>query len=685
MKKLVLFFVSIMSIHSFADEGMWTLNNFPRETVKKKYQFDATPDWVQHVQLSSARLAGGCSGSFVSNQGLILTNHHCAQSCIDQLSTPKKDYFQDGFYAETLEKEVKCPEIEINRLVEIKDVTEQIQKETQKLEGKEFNDKLKAISSKLEKECSQGQDSLRCDIVTLYEGGKYNLYKYQRYQDVRLVFSPEFAIAFFGGDPDNFMFPRFDLDMSFLRVYENNKPLSVKDYFKWSTGGAKDGELTFVTGHPGHTSRMLAVTQLEYMRDIQLPKNLIFYSELRGLLTQYQNLGAEQKRNSNSKLFGIENSLKATKGKFDALTDKNIFAQKVEAEQKLIAKLKSNPKLKAKYGMAWSQMAEAYTELKKIRLELLNFESNSFGTSLFGIAKNLVRSSKELKKPNELRLREYNDSALPQMKQKLFSKAPIYKDFEIVLFEFYLTKMREELGPDHQAIKLLFGNKSPKTLAKEIIEKTKIDNVEIRQKLFDGGEQAIKESTDPMIEFAKNIEVYARPLRAKYEDEIDTKIKKNSERIAKANFEVYGDKNYPDATFTLRISYGQVKGYDQLSGHVKPFTTFEGAFDRHTGEAPFKLPESWMNAKTKLNLKTNFNFCSTNDIIGGNSGSPVINKNSEIVGLIFDGNIQSLGGDFGYDASVNRAVAVNSEAILEALDKVYAAKRIKSEIEASRK
>jgi hypothetical protein len=675
--------VSLSSLAVQADEGMWTLNGFPTQKVEKAYGFDASKEWIDHVRLSSARLAGGCSGSFVSKNGLVMTNHHCAHSCIEQLSKAGHDFVETGFFAKTQADEVRCPEIEVNRLLDISDVTPQVTSATRGLTGKAFNDAQKGEMSKIEKECSGGSDNVRCDVVTLYHGGQYNLYKYHRFQDVRLVFAPEFSIAFFGGDPDNFNFPRYDFDISFLRVYENGKPLDNPEYFKWSEKGGKDGDLTFVTGHPGRTSRLLTVAQLEFQRDTALPQSLISGSELRGYVTEFQNRGAEEKRISGSILFGVENSLKAMKGKEATLLDPKFFEKKRVEEKKFRAKVDSNPKWKKEYGSAWAEIENAEAELKKIYVPLTYIENNrNMYSHLFGIAKTLVRLAQELPKPNEKRFREYADSNIPAVKQGLFSEAPIYPELENALLTFSLTKMREALTADNDFVKKTLGKKSPAQLAKELVEGSKLADVAYRKKLFEGGQKAIDESTDPMIRFAVLTDPEARTYRKKFEDEIEPVLKRNSEKIAKAQFAVQGTNTYPDATFTLRISYGQIKGYDQASGHVNPITTLGGAFERNTGSEPFALPESWLKAKPRLALDTPFNFCSTNDIIGGNSGSPVINSKAEVVGLIFDGNIQSLGGDYAFDPLVNRAVAVHSAGILEILNNVYGAGRIVNDITA---
>ena len=685
MKRLVIIAALIGAPPALADEGMWTYNNFPSAQVKEKYGFEPTQPWLDKVRLSSARLAAGCSASFVSANGLVMTNHHCARGCIEQLSTAQKDYIAHGFYAKTAADELKCPAMEVNQLTSITDVTERLNTATQGLTGKQYNDTLKAEMSKIEKECATS-DQVRCDVVTLYQGGKYNLYKYRRFQDVRLVFAPEHAIAFFGGDPDNFEFPRFVLDGTFLRTYEDGKPAQAEHSFKWSKAGVKEGELTFVSGHPGRTSRGLTVAELEYVRDVTLPKQQVLLAELRGMVHEFQKRGPEQKRISNNLLFGVENALKSSKGKHEALLDKKFFAQKAAAEQELRQKVDANPELKKKYGAAWDEIAKAQEQLKRVRKELAFIEGpQGFSSQLYTLAKHLVRGTEELTKENGQRLREYSEATLPALKANLFSPAPIYPELEIARLEFSLTKLREELGADHPFVKKVLGKESPRKLATRVVSGSQLRDPKLRKELFDGGKKALEASQDPMIRLAALVDPEARVVRKNYEENIESVIRKNGELVAKAKFEVYGTGIYPDATSSLRLSYGSVKGYLEDGKKVAPITTMAGAYERHTGEDPFALPQAWLDAKGKLKLATPMNFVSTNDIIGGNSGSPVINKDGEIVGLVFDGNIQSLGGDFGFDESVNRTVSVHSDALIESLQKVYGATRVLEELRPTNK
>jgi hypothetical protein len=692
MKRFALALVALAALASRADEGMWTYDNFPSQKVAKKYGFSPAKDWLDEARLSSVRLAGGCSGSFVSPDGLVMTNHHCAHSCIEQLSTKDRDFVAQGFYATTQDAEVKCPEIELNQLIQISDVTARIHGATEGLkigvskeQDKAFTDKRKAAMAAVERECAGGDDKLRCDVVELYHGGVYSLYKYKRFQDVRLVFAPEFRIAFFGGDPDNFNFPRYDLDVSFIRAWEDGKPAHTEHSFKWSNAGAKEGELTFVSGNPGGTDRELTMSELAYQRNIALPEAIADLAQYRGALTMFTQGSPEHARIGEAQLFGVENSFKALKGRFEALSTETLWNQKVEREKSLRAKVNQKPALKKKYGGAWDDVTKAIAMFQPRHREYRYIEEGAgFGSPLYRAARDLVRGTAELQKPDDQRLREYTDSKLPQLKQRLFSKAPLYPDFELFRLTYGLTKLREVLGADHPFVKKVLGKKSPAELAAELT-KSKLYDPAVRQQLWQGGHDAVMASDDPMIQLAKLVDPDARKLRRWHDDEYEPLRQHGDELVATAKFDLEGKSNYPDATFTLRLSYGTVKGVEDQGHHVNAITNFAGAFDRATGRDPFKLPDSWIAAENqkRIAMSTPFDFCSTNDIIGGNSGSPVFDKDLHIVGLIFDGHIQSLGGEYGFDETVNRSVAVDSAALTEALDHIYGAKRLVQELKAS--
>jgi hypothetical protein len=657
---------------------MWTFDAFPSAKVEQAYGFAPSAAWLDHVRLASARLALGCSGSFVSAQGLVLTNHHCVHACVEQLSTSGQDLVKAGFLAARPAEERACPGMEVDQLVSISDVTARVRAATKDLEGEGYQRALRGEIAELESAC-QTSAAVRCDVVSLYHGGLYHLYRYRRFQDVRLVFAPELAAAFFGGDPDNFEFPRYDLDVAFLRVYEGGKPAHMKDWFRWSASGARAGELTFVTGHPGGTSRALTAAQLAYERDVALPDRLIRLAEERGLVTGFQLLGEEEKRISTEHLLELENSYKALRGELEALQEPAFFRKKVAAEQALRAELAKDPERGPRALAAFDQIEKAQDRLREIRNELVSLE-HGLGGELFPMARALLRGAEERTKPDAARLREYRDSSLPALEQELFAGVPIHPALEKVLLAHGLAKVRETLGPDHPAVRRLLGKDSPEELAARAVGGTKLRDAAERRRLWEGGKAAVDASTDPMIALARAIDPDARAIRRTYEDEIESVVKKGEEVIADARFAVQGRTTYPDATFTLRLSYGQVKGWKEGTREIPPFTTFAGAFERNTGRDPFALPPSWLAARDRLDLSTPLDFVTTNDIVGGNSGSPVVNRDAEIVGVAFDGNIHSLGGEYGFDPAVNRAVAVHSAAILEALSKIYGAERLVDEL-----
>jgi len=684
-RRLVSVCLLLLAIHSYsakADEGMWLLDNFPSDRVEKLYGFRPDQHWLDRVRLSAVRLAQGCSAGFVSPRGLVQTNHHCAEECLEQISTSEKDLMTAGFYAKEEKDEAKCPEFELDQLIGIGDVTARVREAIEGKAGEAFTEAKRAVKAGIAKECSGGNDALRCDVVELYEGGIYNLYKYRRFQDVRLVFAPEQAIAFFGGDPDNFEFPRYDLDVSYLRVYQDGKPLdTAANYFPYARGDVKPGHLTFKVGNPGSTQRLDTVAELEYDRDVALPRSLFRASELRGLLTEFRTKGAEEKRIATGRLFSVENSLKARKGQFEALVDPALIAAKTKEENELRARVDEDPALKAEAGAAWDLIRDTLKRWKPKSERYAYTEGHSaFNTSLFSDAIALVRYPAEKAKPDEKRLPEYTDANFPGIKQSILADRPFYPELEKLTLTFSLTKLREVLGPDDPFVRTVLGKKSPEELGNEMVDGSRLRDVAFRKALLEGGQAAIDASSDPVIAMARLLDPDFRAVRKDYEDNFAAPLHQAHTAIARARFKTFGTSIYPDATFTMRISYGTVKGYWQDDKFIEPITRIAGLFERSTGALPYKLPDSWIAARPVLNMDQPMNFVTTNDIIGGNSGSPVINKAGEIVGLIFDGNIQSLGGDFGFDPAVNRAVAVNVGALREALTKVYHADRIAAEL-----
>jgi hypothetical protein len=666
-----------------ADEGMWLYNAPPKDRIKAKYGFELTPQWLDHVRLSSVRFNNGGSGSFVSADGLTFTNHHVGAQCVQQLSTEGHDYIKAGFYAKTQAEEAKCPNLELNQLVGIEDVTDKVNADVKAdMSAADAAQSQRASMSQIEKDCASAT-GLRCDVVTFYSGQVYNLYKYKKYTDVRLVFAPEFDIAFFGGDPDNFTYPRYDLDITFFRVYENDKPAHLDNYLQWSSSGVRDGDLVFVSGHPGSTGRMQTMAQLEFTRDVLYPSTLKLLARRITLLQDFSKQSGENARIAKETIFGLQNSQKAITGYESGLLDKSIMDAKGADEAKLRAAYKADPK-NAGAPDPWDEIAAAIKLQQSIYFDLTYLERmRGFGGSLPQIARALVRAGAEKPKPNAERMREYRDSALPSFEQQLFSAAPVYKNLETVMLTDSLAEMQNAAGADNPDVQKVLQGKSPAAAAKEMIANTKLDDVAVRKQLYEGGEAAIEASADPLIVAMRAIDPDARVARKEFEDKIDSVVRRDGTLIAKARFTQSGFTQPPDATFTLRLSYGEVKGY-QENGKAIPFdTNIGGAYEHaaeHGSQPPYKLPDSWINAKSKLDLKTPLNFVSTADIIGGSSGSPTVNKKGEVVGIIFDGNIESLPWNFAYGDVQGRAVSVDSRGIQEALRKIYGAGALADEL-----
>jgi hypothetical protein len=689
IKKLYLLIVVLFATHSniFAEEGMWPFSNVPKAEIKRRYGFEVTDKWLQNAQLASVRLNSGGSGSFVSPEGLVLTNHHVASETLQKLSTPEKDLVKRGFYAPTKEKELKAPDLELNVLVSIEDVTEKVNANIKPaMSSSETNEARTAAIAAIEKEASK--NNIRADVVTLYHGGQYHLYRYKRYTDVRLVFAPEFEVAFFGGDPDNFTFPRYCLDMTLFRVYENNQPLKVENYFKWSATGSKNGDLVFVSGHPGTTQRLYTVSHLEYLRDSGYPFLIRYLERRHRVLSQYSSKGEEQARQALEDLLSIENTLKSFRGSYEGLRDKSLMDRKREQEKVIVTHLSSNAEKKKQFGDPWSSIGRARKSLLEYDAERRLIENGmAFESTLFRIARNLVRLAFESEKPNAERLREYSEAGKPSLELGLYSTAPIYKEFERASLADSLLFLSEEMGASHPLVAKVLAGKSPQDRAKELVDGTKLEDVNVRKQIAAGGTKAIRESKDPMIELALLVDDRARSLRKRYDNEVTGIERDNYASISRLLFDKYGTSIYPDATFTLRLSYGTVRGYNEGRRKIEPYTYYKGLYERaaaHNYKKPYTLPESWVKSKNSLRLNTEFNFVSTTDIVGGNSGSPVFNRNSELVGLIFDGNIQSLAGSFIYDDRQNRSIAVDTRGMIEALRVVYSANELIKELTGNR-
>jgi len=669
---------------STADEGMWLFNKAPKDKIQRLHNYAVTDPWLDYLRLGSVRFNNGGSGSFVSADGLAFTNHHVGRVCLQQLSTAEKDYIKDGFYAKTEAEEGKCPDLELNQLVEIEDVSAEVQGAAKPgMNDADAGQAQRQKMSEIEKECSE-KSGLRCDVVTLYAGGVYNLYKYKKYTDVRVVFAPEAQMAFFGGDRDNFEYPRYDLDITFFRVYENGKPAHLEHYLHWSPKGTSVGDLVFVSGHPGGTERLLTMAELDFLKDVQTNFVIDMLTKRDQALHDYAAKSAENARVSADDIFGVENSLKAYKGRRQGLDDAELMGKKAEAEKKLRAAVDAEPKLKAEYGSAWEEIAKAVVVRKQLYFPYTFIERNlGFTAQMSSYARTLVRVTAEKQKPNELRLREYSDSRLPSLEQGLFSTEPVYRTLDVALMTEALTLMHDKLGADDATVQNVLAGRTPADAAAYYVNGSKLDDPAVRKQLYEGGPEAIAASTDTLIVLMREIDPRAREIRKQWDDQVDAPIRLNSTRLAKARFAVQGTNSYPDATFTLRLSYGTITGYTEMRKFVPPYTTMGGAYDHASAngnKGDFELPRSWVVAQSKLDLKTPLNFVHTSDIIGGNSGSPTVDKNGDVVGIIFDGNIQSLPWDFAYDDRQGRAVSVDSRAIIEAIRKIYSAAPLADEL-----
>jgi len=667
---------------SLADEGMWTFDNPPLKQLKERYGFEPSRAWLDHLRLASARFNDGGSGSFVSPHGLVLTNHHVALGQLQKVSSPEKDYVKDGFYAHTEAEELKCPDLEVNVLVAMEDVTPRVRSVVQP--GMTDEAALKARKAEIagiEKESLQ-RTGLRSDVISLYQGGEYWLYQYKKYTDMRLVFAPEQQIAFFGGDPDNFTYPRHDIDFALFRVYENDKPVEGHDYLKWNAKGAGDGELVFVSGHPGSTARLETMTQIETERDYFLPQALKVLNRRLETARRYAAQGPEQARQATNTIFGVSNSLKAYDGRAEGLADKNLVAKMQKDEDSFRALVAGRPEWEKAYGGAWNAIAQA--EVKHRGMLRTNRFYSLRWSRLQDIALSIVQYVAEVKKPDGERLPGYHDSQLDSLRFRLFSPAPVYPQLEATMLEAGLQLSREELSADDPYIKAVLGARTPAEVAKTSVEGTKLADPAFRKSLVNGGEAAVQASGDPMIALARTIDPFDRQRIKAFEDKVESVETPAGEKIGQARFAVYGKSLYPDATFTLRLAYGAVKGYPMNGTQAPPMTTFYGLYDRAYSfglKFPYNLPSRYLERRSKVDLDGPLDFVSTCDITGGNSGSPVVNKQGELVGLIFDGNIESLVGDFVYYEVNNRAVAVHSGAIIEALRELYDASPLADELE----
>lgn len=668
-----------------ADEGMWTVDNFPRDAVKQKHGVAVDDGWLRKVQHSVVRLESGCTGSFVSPDGLILTNHHCARRCIAENSTASRDLIANGFVSSDRAAELRCQGEAVSVLMETEDVTPAV---TTAMAGvapgdaaRVRNETLTTLESRCEASAKKAGTPLKCESVSLYQGGQSWLYKYKRYNDVRLAFAPEQAIAAFGGDPDNFQFPRWALDMSLLRAYEGGKPASTNTHLTFDWDGAKNKEPVFVAGHPGTTERLLTVAQLKTERDLVLPFWLLRYSELRGRLIQYSKTSPEAARTTQGYLDSIENSIKVRRQQLFALLDDRLIEQKRSEEQKLRAVVNADPAADGASDRPWDDIDKAQATLRNIHIPYSWLEGGAgFNSSLFGYARHLVRAADERSKANAARLREYTEARLPALEQTLAADTPIYPEFEKVRLSYSLERMREWLGPDHPMVKVALGTTSPDDRASALVDGTTLASAKARIALFKGGAKAVAASTDPLIRLARDVDAESRRLRTVFETEVEGPVERAQQAIAEARFKAFGTSLYPDATFTLRVTYGVVDGWTENGVPIDPFSRLARMYDRTTGQPPFELPKGWLDARPALDLSSRANFTATTDIIGGNSGSPMVNASGQVVGLVFDGNLHSIAGSYWFDPEKNRSIAVHPEFMRIALARIYSARPLAAEL-----
>ena len=686
MKKLLIIALAAIAIEPaalFADDGMWTFDNPPRKQWKERYNFEPTDAWLEHLRLASVRLNDGGSGSFVSADGLLVTNQHVASGQLQKVSTKEKDYTKEGFYAATSEAELKCPDLECNVLISYEDVTARVQSAVKPgASDKEASEQRKVATAAIEKEATAAT-GLKCDVISFYSGGEYWLYRFKKYTDIRLVFAVEEQIAFFGGDYDNFTYPRYDLDVAFFRAYENGRPAKTPHYFKWSLTGAGDGELVFLPGNPGSTARLLTIAQIHYQRDTSNPLQKQVWTSRRDALERYAQRGAEQARQAGSSIRSLNNSLKRLVGQQEGLMNPRMMTKKEAEEKALRDAVVRKPEVQKAYGDAWELIAAAYRGLPRMapRIAFSTLLPSRLGT----IASQLVRYAEEIRKPNDKRYDEFRDSRLESFNFALMSPAPIYPEMEEAALAAWLEEGLKTLGPNDPFIKAALAGSSPAAVAKQAVSGSKLRDVAVRNALRTGGAKAIAASEDPMIALARRVEPIIRELRAWNEENILNVDASAGEKLAKARFAVYGKSLPPDANFNLRISYGRVLGYEEDTTLVPFKTTFFGLYDRARSfeeKPPYDLPKRYREGKDKLDLATPINFVYTADTIGGNSGSPVINQKGELVGLNFDSNIQKLPNRYWYvdESEGGRAIGVHSAGIIEAMKKLYGAEKLVTEV-----
>ncbi|MBM3724102.1 MAG: S46 family peptidase [Acidobacteria bacterium] len=680
----ILFAVAVLVLPGAAlraDEGMWLVNGFPRAAVKAKYGFDVSGEFLDKIRLASVRFNSGGSGSFLSPQGLLFTNHHVGADCIQKLSTPENDYMARGFHARRRDEEKRCPDLEVNVLLAVTSVTEKVNEGiSAATPAAQANQKRKANMSRLEQECAS-RTGRRCDAVSLFAGGQYHLYEYKKYTDVRLVFAPESSVAAFGGDPDNFTYPRYCLDFALFRAYENGAPVKPDHYFPWSRRGVREGDLTFVPGNPGTTGRLATVAEWTYLREVSYPLTIQALKEYERAILGHMAGGGERARQGGELLQDVQNSLKAYTGFLAGLRDPKLQAVKNEEERRLRAAVNDDPRKRLEFGAVWDEIAAAYAEYTPFAARYTLFEPYALrASSMLTLARKILRYAEERAKPDGQRLREYSQAGLPSLEQALYSDAPLYPELETAVLGAFFRLLVDRLGAADPEVRAVLQGRTPEQAADAYVRGTRLADVGERKRLAASARDA-RNATDTMMELARLLDGPARKYRAIYEDKLQAVMVRSASKVAQARFAIRGDEDYPDATFTFRIAFGPVRGYTDEAGRAVPYATvIGGLFRRATGKDPFALPPSWLSARSRLNHRTPYNFVTTNDTHGGNSGSPTLNTRGEIVGILFDGNLEGLPNRFVYTDSRARSVHVSSEGIAEALRKVYRAREILAEL-----
>jgi hypothetical protein len=669
--------LALISVPASGEEGMWTFDNFPAARMQRELGWAPDQSWLDRVMAGTARIPG-CSATNVSGEGLVLTNHHCVIACVTALATARANYIEDGFMARRREDEQRCPGMYVQVLSGIADVTARIDRATAGVPADGFARARDAEIARIESECAGGE---RCEVVTLYQGGRYAVYRYKRYDDVRLVFAPEHSVAAFGGDPDNFNFPRYCLDFSMLRVYEDGAPAVTPAHLTMRFTPLSEGEVTLVAGNPGATSRLRTSAQLAFERDVSLPWQLTSLAEARGRIIAYAQQGPDQARIASNTLQNIENGFKALWGRRLALADAEGFARVTAAEADLQARVRRNNAAQRAVGDAWGEISAAQTAYRDIFYPYQYLEVRAGERSLlFGYARDIVRAAAEREKADAERLPRYTNARLPSVAQSINAARPVEPAFERIHLELWLSKMREFLTVDHPTVRRVLGAESPEALAARLSQ-SRLADPAFRRALWEGGAPAVAASDDPLIVFVRAWDADARAVRAQFQSRVEGPIAQAQERIARARFQAFGTGHYPDATFSPRLSYGRVQGWTEGSRTIPSFTYARGLYERATGQAPFALPPSWSSAASRIDGEAIFNVSTTHDVIGGNSGSPLLDRDGRVVGAVFDGNIHSLGGEYFYDGALNRTVTVASTAIHMALKDVYRMDALVAELE----